>query len=103
MGMDIGYRRAAVTLAVLAAVAFWASRTGRRPATEPAAAASASVSAAPAPVRAKTAQPQQRPVTVAKGPPTAPREERGAGLREPGEALGGTPPMRVDRSTPTAQ
>lgn len=98
MSMDIGYRRAAVTLAVLAAVAFWASRTGRRPATEPAAAASAPV--APAPARAKTAKPQQTPVNIAKGPPTE-REERGAGLREPGEALGGTPPVRVDRSTKT--
>lgn len=99
MAMATRNLRAALTLAVLAAMGFLAVRAGRRPAPKPAAAVA--VPAAFPPVApAPAAKPRRKAVTLAKAPLPA-RPERGAGLREPGEALGGTPPVRVDRSTPT--
>jgi len=98
--MDNRLLRAALAASV-AALGFLAVRLSRAPAPKPAAAVAVPAplpSAAPPPA----AKPRRKAVTLAKAPPPA-RVERGARLRDPGEALGGTPPVRVDRSTPTAQ
>jgi hypothetical protein len=59
-----------------------------------------------APAAAPVAAPARKPASARKkiaAVPVAPAKVRGAALRDPGEAFGGTPPRRVDASTSSAQ
>lgn len=102
---NLNGRRAALALAVLAALA-WAARYAGRRGTPPAPAAPVALAApasAPAPaveipVKAKPAP--RRPIVEAVAKPA---ETRGAGLREVGEAFGGRAPERIDRSAPASR
>lgn len=96
--MDIRNRYAALALAALAALAFWAARRPGRP-PERAAVLAVPVAVPPA---APPAKPRRKAVSLVKPPPPPP-EPRGARLRDPGEALGGKPPVRVELSTPAVQ
>ncbi len=108
MRMDIRSRRAALALAAFAALVLWAVRfAGRPPArpaqpTQPTQPSPAVVVPAPPPPVPSEAKPRRKIIKVPKAvrPPHA---ERGTRLRDPGEALGGKPPVRVDLSTPTVQ
>lgn len=93
--MTGNWRRAAAGLAILAALTWAFARRAEAPLPVP-----LPPTPAPAPVDAMPASPAAAPKTKpAARPkpavaPVPPPETRGAGLRDPGEALGGTPPER---------
>jgi len=106
--------KARIGLTVLAAAlaAWFVAGRGRAPATAPLLAAAADASqpvavpprvivpppaAAPPPVAPRARPSAPRPSAPRRAPAAAPRKERGAGLRDKGEALGGTPPDRNGR------
>lgn len=75
---------------VAAAALAWAFTRRADPPTPP-------VPPAPAATAAPAAAPKPKPAPRPKPAPVAPPETRGAGLRDPGEALGGTPPERGEK------
>ncbi len=93
-------RRAAVALAAAAALAWAALRPGPNPPSAPIAATPEATPDAPIAPTAPTPKPTsaRNPTQIAAKP-----LERGAGLRDPGEAFGGKAPERVEPSTSSAR